>query len=682
MDREFNLSENEPPKKGNAGVSAWLAWFVKLISVPLLGLYVVAWYSTVIQMVPEQLRDPAVFALLYYLYAICFAGLMYLTFCLSALPAPGQENTVRGWKRLDPFSRFPITSLVLFVFLFINTAPAIIYTAAHSKHVPSYELNEGTFIMLFLTSIGQVAAPVAGLIAGVIAIVWDVLRNRAGRKTTTRPALSVALNWALLLLFAVPSIIVYGEGNRETRDFWRTILVGTSGSNQEKVDRRFVRELNNGYQPRILSGYIQEGANLNLQGVYGTPLMMAAEAGDLLMVKELLSHGASIGATNKTGFADSGKTALDIALEHNRKEVALFLIDKGGFRSNEQQRAKALIAAVAYIKDKSLVEKLLRPAGSVNASYPMAISGLHGVTSTPLAAATRLGNVEMMRFLLDRGADIDRVGGEMTPLGFAVSERKIEAAKLLLDRGADVNKGGLHNSPPIVFAASHKSPEFLNLLISHGASASFEDDIGRTALSAAATAGDVLRIKRLIRAGAKIDPRGKSGTEALWNSVYSKNPEIVKLFLKLGADPKSRTARGSSVLVEAVTAGDGVMEGDPRIVELLLDAGADPNNGGKQDNPPLVAAAERRNLPVLQLLIRRGADANRQSAFSKRPPIIAAVVGYSDVNADFVSELVRAGADPTLKDRDGKTALDYVSVRTEAGARKAASLLKASTTHP
>ena len=59
---------------------------------------------------------------------------------------------------------------------------------------------------------------------------------------------------------------------------------------------------------------------------------------------------------------------------------------------------------------------------------------------TALMHAAGTGDLELMRVLLDHGAEVNaRNGSNELPLGYACSYEKWDAAKLLIERGADVN---------------------------------------------------------------------------------------------------------------------------------------------------------------------------------------------------------------------------------------------------
>lgn len=73
--------------------------------------------------------------------------------------------------------------------------------------------------------------------------------------------------------------------------------------------------------------------------------------------------------------------------------------------------------------------------------------------------------------LLDNGADINEVGflcWEGTPLNHACSKNRIEVVRILLERGADYNKCSAHGFYPIHTAARYGYLEILKILVQFG----------------------------------------------------------------------------------------------------------------------------------------------------------------------------------------------------------------------
>jgi ankyrin repeat protein len=112
------------------------------------------------------------------------------------------------------------------------------------------------------------------------------------------------------------------------------------------------------------------------------------------------------------------------------------------------------------------------------------------------------------------------------------------------------------------------------------------------------------------------------------------------------------------------------------IVLLLLDSGLDVNAAYGHDLTALMWAAGHANivpvqdgLATVKLLVKRGAELDRVDDRGRTALMIAAERGHAEIAA----WLVENGADPTIEDRDGKTARDLAGSRAVAAALASAS---------
>jgi len=74
---------------------------------------------------------------------------------------------------------------------------------------------------------------------------------------------------------------------------------------------------------------------------------------------------------------------------------------------------------------------------------------------TPLHLAAGMGQVDVARMLVERGADMsaqDEHG--RTPLHLAASRGRVDVARMLVERGADVSAQDEHGSTPLQLVAS------------------------------------------------------------------------------------------------------------------------------------------------------------------------------------------------------------------------------------
>ena len=78
-------------------------------------------------------------------------------------------------------------------------------------------------------------------------------------------------------------------------------------------------------------------------------------------------------------------------------------------------------------------------------------------------------NTEIANLLLDHGADVNERKGDETPLMLAAEKGYTEFARLLLDRGADVNARTTYNGTVLNTAKKYGHPDILLMLEKAGA---------------------------------------------------------------------------------------------------------------------------------------------------------------------------------------------------------------------
>jgi ankyrin repeat protein len=215
--------------------------------------------------------------------------------------------------------------------------------------------------------------------------------------------------------------------------------------------------------------------------------------------------------------------------------------------------------------------------------------GDHGEerSEQPIHLASAQGDVTKVRALLDVEPQLvharDRAGG--TPLHRAVGASAPEVISLLLDRGADIHS--VHASGPgseSGYAAAGFQPidlalwtgpfwgirgdiDAARLLISRGAAYD---------LVIASALGDLEQVQRMLDEDpTQITAARPCGKRSLSSAVEFGHPEVCKLLLDCGADPRwpEGTMAPQGVALHAAS-----RAGDQALVELLLAHGADPNS--------------------------------------------------------------------------------------------------------
>ncbi len=135
--------------------------------------------------------------------------------------------------------------------------------------------------------------------------------------------------------------------------------------------------------------------------------------------------------------------------------------------------------------------------------------------------------------------------------------------------------------------------------------------------------------------------------------VGAGDAESARLFIEAGFDPDMKDSRGNPLLTVAVRANY------PEIVEILLEAGADVDHlSGDRGYSPLMDAAQKGDLAILEILLAHGADASIRSKDGQTALILAA--GRGDVPQCRL--LVAHGADPNVSDKLGMSASAYAKL--------------------
>ena len=174
---------------------------------------------------------------------------------------------------------------------------------------------------------------------------------------------------------------------------------------------------------------------------------------------------------------------------------------------SEEEIAQALppLMRAAWKGQVDEVRRLLKEGAEVNQTIDLGFSAL--------MVAASVGHLEVIKVLLDAGADPNGVAGLshpiaiITPLSAAVSRRnkkRLETIDMLIAGGAKVNSPNALQ-PPLDTAVINRDAEMVKAFLDRGANVDWPDQFGRTVLWRAvsdANGPDVSIVKLLLEAGA------------------------------------------------------------------------------------------------------------------------------------------------------------------------------------
>jgi len=310
---------------------------------------------------------------------------------------------------------------------------------------------------------------------------------------------------------------------------------------------------------------------------------------------------------------------------------------------------------------KTLVE-LVRP----HATDPRAELARLGIPFTPAAMMNAVddGDARAVGLLLDAGMSAEASPDQtQSPLMLAAKSGRLDLARRLRDAGANpakfVDGASLYDpgGTPLDHAARQHHSDVVRLLLERP----LPGPAIASALSAAADSGDVASVKLLVP---HLVDRRAAVTAAIHSLVAgsgmnSRGPALATL-AALGSDLDTIDANGLGLLHIAVN------NDATTVLSGLLKAGANPDARAfcaHESNPfmatPLICAATRgtsAGLAGVQALIAAHADVDAREPGGATALMLAAGNGDPDITA----ALLKAGADATLRDAKGRTALDYV----------------------
>ncbi|RDW57363.1 hypothetical protein BP5796_12813 [Coleophoma crateriformis] len=336
-------------------------------------------------------------------------------------------------------------------------------------------------------------------------------------------------------------------------------------------------------------------------------------------------------------------------------DICMLLLQEGADISIHARRSCVGLLITAIHEKKDNIVKLLLDKG--------ADSAVDIWKSTPLLLAKGRDYEDIVWLLLDEGADANAHSTadmwRTTPLLSAIERNQDNIVKLLLDKGADVNAQStvdMWKTAPLLSAIGRNQEDIVRLLLDKGADANAHStaDMWKTTplLSAIERNQDNI-VKLLLDKGADVNTRGSGGTTPLLSAIERNHDDIVKLLLDKGADANAQSIADMWKAIPLLLA---IVRKKDNTVKLLLDKGADTNTQSTAEmwkTTPLLSAIERNQDNIVKLLLDKGADVNSQGRGDTTPLLLA----INQKNTDIVKLLLDKGADFNTQVRGTTTAL-------------------------
>ncbi|KAG4275871.1 hypothetical protein FPRO04_07990 [Fusarium proliferatum] len=400
------------------------------------------------------------------------------------------------------------------------------------------------------------------------------------------------------------------------------------------------------FHDRLIKLLNDKGANIQclIDGSL-TPLLFSLQIKNEDAAVFLLSKGGDPNVMDISGTY----TVLGLALEQVVSlPIVRLLIQRGADVNRPSMWGTPLEQVVArgHSRQHDAIQRchLLLAAGADVNAY---------IGNTALKLAVINGDEELVKVLIEAGADVNASKKGLTALEVAVNNNNTDMAKLLVKAGASLSTSSVQISL-LQLAVSKNNLELASLFLAIDVDVN-ASTMGKTPLQTAASLGNLGMVKHLIDRGADVDAKDPGRTTALQYAAMNGSVEIVKYLVEHGAWVNEE----ASLFYEATALGLAVDNGHNEAAIYLVEKGASIDKCPTADGTTLLQlAAKHGNHEIVTYLVENGAAVNAAPSTDRGATALqfAAINGHLKMAVFLLENGGRVSAKGA--EVDGRTALE------------------------
>ncbi|KAM4606154.1 ankyrin repeat and SAM domain-containing protein 6 isoform 2-T2 [Polymixia lowei] len=393
----------------------------------------------------------------------------------------------------------------------------------------------------------------------------------------------------------------------------------------------------------------------------GRQSRLRSEAGSECTAVDVITRGLSLVPVDCTD--EEGNTALQFASASGHENLVRFLLRKGASVDSRNNYGWTPLMQASRFGHLNVAHILLENGAEIN--------GRNRLGASVLTMAARGGHVHVVKLLLEGGAYVDdydhlAIATEGVPngnnnnscstAGFGGGEGCVSGG--LGGCGGGGGGGGAGREfmdiTALLVASQHGHEAAARLLLEWGSDVNFsQKTTGWGALMLATLSGKVGVAQQLVERGADPDRLNVLSKTAFELALQLKQRDI-KAYLDsiTTVRPQTDDEKRRPDVFSALKLGNSQL-----VKEILEEDPAQVNSSNQEGASPLMMAAVSGQLEVVQLMVEKNAEIDKQDGVHGWTALMQAT--YHG-NKDVVKYLLNQGADVNLRAKNGYTAFDLV----------------------